>query len=42
MGKTSYFASRILAMNGFKVKSYAGGIKAHIDPRTPAKPPAPK
>ncbi|MCB1122703.1 MAG: FAD-dependent oxidoreductase, partial [Verrucomicrobiae bacterium] len=41
MGKTSYFASRILALNGFPVKSYNGGIKAHIDPRTPAKLPSP-
>lgn len=40
-GKTSYFAARILSQNGFSVKSYGGGIKGSIDPRTPAKLPAP-
>lgn len=39
LGKTSYFAARILQQHGFSVKSYAGGIKASIDPRTPAKLP---
>lgn len=38
-GKMSYFAARILRQNGFDVKSLAGGIKATIDPRTPAKLP---
>ncbi len=41
MGKTSYFAARILAQNGFSVRSLTGGIRARFDPRTPAKPPAP-
>lgn len=36
-GKMSYFAARILQQKGFQVKSFAGGIKAQIDPRTPAK-----
>ncbi|MFP4282728.1 MAG: FAD-dependent oxidoreductase [Verrucomicrobiota bacterium] len=38
-GKTSYFAARILSQHGFAVKSFSGGIKAHLDPRTPAKLP---
>jgi rhodanese-related sulfurtransferase len=38
-GKMSYFAARILQQHGFKVRSYSGGIKAGIDPRTPAKLP---
>lgn len=38
-GKMSYFASRILRQNGFQVRSFAGGIKGTIDPRTPAKLP---
>lgn len=38
-GKMSYFAARVLAQNGFDVASYSGGIKANIDPRTPAKLP---
>lgn len=29
IGKTSYFASRILAQNGFKVKSLAGGLSVN-------------
>ena len=40
MGKTSYFAARILAQRGFTVSSLTGGLRAHFDPRTPAKPPA--
>lgn len=36
-GKMSYFAARILGQSGFNVRSYSGGIKATIDPRTPAK-----
>ncbi len=39
LGKTSYFAARVLALNGFQVKSLTGGIRAHFDPRSPAKPP---
>ena len=40
-GKMSYFAARILAQNGFKVTSFSGGLKANIDPRSPAKMPTP-
>ncbi len=38
-GKMSYFAARVLAQNGFDVASFSGGIKANIDPRTPARHP---
>ena len=38
-GKMSYFAARVLAQNGFQVKSFSGGIKGNIDPRSPAKLP---
>jgi NADPH-dependent 2,4-dienoyl-CoA reductase/sulfur reductase-like enzyme/rhodanese-related sulfurtransferase len=41
LGKTSYFASRILAQNGFRVSSLTGGIRAHFDPHSPAKLPTP-
>lgn len=41
MGKTSYFAARVLAQQGFNALSLTGGIRAHFDPRTPAKPPTP-
>lgn len=41
LGKTAYFASRILAQNGFTVTCLTGGIRAHFDPRTPAKLPTP-
>lgn len=41
LGKTAYFAARILAQNGFKVSALTGGIRAHFDPLSPAKPPAP-
>ncbi len=41
LGKTSYFAARILAQRGFRVQSLTGGLRATVDPRTPAKPPAP-
>ncbi len=37
LGKTAYFASRILAQRGFTVSSLAGGLRARIDPRSPAK-----
>lgn len=40
-GKMSYFAARILAQQGFKVTSFSGGLKANIDPRSPAKMPTP-
>ena len=38
-GKMSYFAARVLAQSGFDVKSFSGGIKGNIDPRSPAKLP---
>ncbi|MCF3652508.1 FAD-dependent oxidoreductase [Synoicihabitans lomoniglobus] len=41
LGKTSYFAARILAQRGFEVRSLTGGIRAHFDPRSPAKLPTP-
>jgi rhodanese-related sulfurtransferase len=41
LGKTSYFGARILAQHGFNVQSLIGGIRAHYDPRTPAKLPTP-
>lgn len=37
LGKTSYFASRILAQRGFTVCSLTGGLRAKVDPRSPAK-----
>ncbi len=40
-GKTAYFGARILAQNGFAVSTLTGGIRAHFDPRTPAKLPTP-
>jgi NADPH-dependent 2,4-dienoyl-CoA reductase/sulfur reductase-like enzyme/rhodanese-related sulfurtransferase len=41
LGKTSYFASRILVQNGFQVSCLTGGIRAVYDPRSPAKLPTP-
>jgi NADPH-dependent 2,4-dienoyl-CoA reductase/sulfur reductase-like enzyme/rhodanese-related sulfurtransferase len=41
LGKTAYFASRILAQNGFQVSCLTGGIRATSDPRSPAKLPTP-
>jgi len=41
LGKSAYFAARILAQNGFQVSTLTGGIRAHFDPRTPAKLPTP-
>jgi len=41
LGKTSYFAARILAQRGFRVRSLTGGLRATIDPLSPAKLPAP-
>ncbi|HWA28657.1 MAG TPA: FAD-dependent oxidoreductase [Lacunisphaera sp.] len=41
LGKTAYFAARILAQRGYRVSSLTGGIRAHFDPRTPAKLPTP-
>ncbi|MBK8477336.1 MAG: FAD-dependent oxidoreductase [Opitutaceae bacterium] len=41
LGKTSYFAARILMQRGFKVQSLTGGLRANFDPRSPAKPPTP-
>jgi rhodanese-related sulfurtransferase len=37
LGKSAYFAARILTQNGFQVSTLTGGIRAHFDPRTPAK-----
>ncbi len=39
-GQTSFFAAHILAQNGFRVSSLTGGIRAHFDPRSPARLPA--
>jgi len=39
LGKTAYFAARVLAQNGFAVSTLTGGIRSHFDPRTPAKLP---
>ena len=36
-GKMSYFAARILTQNGFDVTSFSGGLRANVDPRSPAK-----
>jgi NADPH-dependent 2,4-dienoyl-CoA reductase/sulfur reductase-like enzyme/rhodanese-related sulfurtransferase len=41
LGKTAYFASRILAQNGFQVSCLTGGLRATFDPRSPAKLPSP-
>ena len=40
-GKMSYFAARILTQEGFDVTSFSGGLKANVDPRSPAKMPTP-
>lgn len=40
-GKTCYFAARILVQNGFQVSHLNGGLRASIDPRSPAKLPTP-
>ena len=40
-GKMSYFSARILKQNGFDVSSFSGGLKANVDPRSPAKLPTP-
>jgi rhodanese-related sulfurtransferase len=39
LGKTAYFAARILAQRGFTVSALTGGLRASLDPRTPAKLP---
>ncbi|BET67292.1 FAD-dependent oxidoreductase [Opitutales bacterium ASA1] len=41
LGKTAYFAARILAQKGLRVRSLTGGLRARIDPRSPAKLPTP-
>ena len=41
LGKSSYFAARILAQRGFSVRAQTGGLRAILDPRSPAKLPAP-
>lgn len=40
-GKMSYFAARLLKQHGFNVSSFSGGLKANVDPRSPAKLPTP-
>lgn len=40
-GKMSYFSARVLTQNGFDATSFSGGLKANIDPRSPAKVPTP-
>ena len=40
-GKMSFFAARVLAQHGFDVTSFSGGLKANVDPRSPAKMPTP-
>jgi len=37
MGKTSYFAARVLAQEGFDVQSFSGGVRGNLDPRSPGK-----
>lgn len=37
MGKTSYFAARILQQNGFDVQSHVGGMKIETRPEAPVK-----
>ena len=41
LGKSSYFAARILSQRGFSVCAQTGGLRAILDPRSPAKLPAP-
>lgn len=41
LGKTAYFAARILAQHGFYVSCLTGGIRGHFDPRSPARLPTP-
>jgi len=41
LGKSSYFAARILSQLGFSVCAQTGGLRAILDPRSPAKLPAP-
>ena len=36
-GKMSYFAARLLMQHGFEVSSFSGGLKANVDPRSPAR-----
>ena len=38
-GKMSYFAARVLTQTGFSATSFSGGLKANLDPRSPAKMP---
>jgi NADPH-dependent 2,4-dienoyl-CoA reductase/sulfur reductase-like enzyme/rhodanese-related sulfurtransferase len=41
LGKTSYFAARILAQRGIPARALTGGLRARLDPRSPAKLPTP-
>ncbi len=40
-GKMNYFAAPVLAQNGFSAASFSGGLKANVDPRSPASMPTP-
>lgn len=42
LGKTSYFAARILRQHGFDARGVVGGIRVCRDYSTPFRPPAPK
>ena len=37
LGKSAYFAARTLAQHGYVVSTLAGGLRARIDPRSPAR-----
>lgn len=41
LGKTAYFAARVLMQHDFKVQALTGGLRAKYDPRSPAKLPTP-
>ena len=41
LGKTAYFAARVLSQRGFNVKALTGGLRARYDPHSPAKLPTP-
>lgn len=41
LGKTAYFAARVLMQHGFTVQALTGGLRAKYDPRSPAKLPTP-
>lgn len=41
LGKTAYFAARVLAQRGFEVQALTGGLRGRYDPRSPARLPTP-